>query len=335
MGPAKLSGSQRAGQRLMVGFDGTVCDDTLKYYIETLKIGGIILFARNIQEPDQVQALCRDAQAWASRCGIPPLFVGIDQEGGVVSRLKPPFTQFQGNPHIKDSAQAAEFARVTARELHQIGVNMNMAPVLDVLPKQGPSVMADRSFGDDPQMVAKLGNKVIRKFQDKRIMAVAKHFPGIGRTVLDSHDDLPDLDIETQRLEQKDMVPFKAAMEASVAGIMLSHIRYRRIDPIWPASLSPAVTSDILRAQMAYEGLVLTDDLDMGAVAKYYDIATMVTQCLNAQVDILLICHPGPKIDTAFNEIVKQIESDQNLSHYEAQSIKRILDAKKEYLHWD
>lgn len=335
MAPVQLSRLQRTGQRLMVGFDGAVCDDTLKYYIETLKIGGIILFARNIQAPDQVHDLCRDTQEWARQCGQPPLFVGIDQEGGVVSRLKPPFTQFQGNPHIKDTNHAAEFARITARELRQIGVNMNMAPVLDVLPKQGPSVMADRSFGNDPQLVALLGNKMIRQFQDAQIMAVAKHFPGIGRTVLDSHDDLPDLDIETERLAQKDMVPFEAAIEAQVAGIMLSHIRYRQIDPLWPASLSPAVTSDILRKQMAYEGLVLTDDLDMGAVAKYYDIPTMVAQCLNAQVDILLICHPGPKIETAFKEILKQVDSNEYLPRYESQSIQRILDAKKEYLHWN
>ena len=329
----KLNRSQRAGQRLMVGFDGTVFDDALKYYIEELKVGGIILFARNIHSARQVDTLNRAAQGCARRCGSPPLFVGIDQEGGVVSRLKPPFTQFKGNPHIKNTEQATEFARTTAQELLQIGVNMNMAPVLDVLPSDGPSVMADRSFGADPQRVASLGNNVIRQFQRDNIMAVAKHFPGIGRTVLDSHDDLPELDIEPNRFNQKDMIPFQAAINAHVAGIMLSHIRYRHIDPLWPASLSPAVAAELLRRQLAYQGLVLTDDLDMGAVAKHYDMSTIVTQCLGAQVDLMLICHPGPKIETAFKEIVKQIQSSELLADQESQSIKRILDAKKTYLH--
>lgn len=328
----KLTPAQRAGQRLMVGFDGTFFDETLKHYIETLKVGGIILFARNIDSPDQVKRLCRDAQACAARCGQPPLFVGIDQEGGVVSRLKPPFTQFEGNPHIQTADQAAEFAHITAGELHHIGVNMNMAPVLDVLPTEGPSVMTDRAFGHDPHWVASLGNEMIQQFQKDNIMAVAKHFPGIGRTVLDSHDDLPDLDIDTTRLMQKDMIPFQAAIGADVVGIMLSHIRYRRIDPDWPASLSPAITANILRGQMAYQGLVLTDDLDMGAVAKHYDIPTMVAQCLAAQVDLLLICHPGPKIETALEELSKQIRSSDPLVSWEAQSMTRIMRAKRTYL---
>jgi beta-N-acetylhexosaminidase len=164
----------------MVGFNGTAFDDTLKGYIEDLKVGGLILFSRNIQSPQQIEDLCSTAQEFAARCGQPPLILSIDQEGGVVSRLKPPFTQFKGNPHIKTDSQAARFARITAKELHQIGVNMNMAPVLDVLPIKGPSVMADRSFGHDPHHVAALGNEMILHFQQNGIMAVAKHFPGIS-----------------------------------------------------------------------------------------------------------------------------------------------------------
>lgn len=329
---ASLTRTQRAGQRLMVGFDGIALDDTLKFYIDALKVGGLILFARNISSPAQVQELCAASQEFARQCGQPPLFVGIDQEGGVVSRLKPPFTQFKGNPHIKNTAQASEFARITAQELNQIGVNMNMAPVLDVLPTQGPSVMADRAFGHDPEWVSTMGNKMIHHFQKNNIMAVAKHFPGIGRTVLDSHDELPDLDISHDRLAGKDIVPFAAAIRAQVAGIMLSHIRYRQIDPDWPASLSPEIISEILRQQMAYDGLVLTDDLDMGAVAKHYEVPTIVRQCLTAQVDILLVCHPGPKVEAVYEQISKQIQSNEILARQESLSIERIMRTKKAYL---
>ncbi len=332
MHTSTLTEAQCTGQRLMVGFNGTAFNDTLKRYIEDLKVGGLILFSRNIQSPQQVENLCSTAQEFAARCGQPPLFISIDQEGGVVSRLKPPFTQFKGNPHIKTDAQAAHFARITAKELRQIGVNMNMAPVLDVLPIQGPSVMADRSFGHNPHHVATLGNEVILHFQQNGIMAVAKHFPGIGRTALDSHQDLPDLDIEVHRLAQTDMIPFESAIKNQVAGIMLSHIRYPQVDPVWPASLSPTIAGEILRQQMAYTGLVLTDDLDMGAIAKHYDLPTVVQQGLDGQVDILLICHPGAKIASTCREITHQIQNSEMLTRRSIQSVARIMDAKNAYI---
>ena len=191
--------AQRAGQRLMVGFNGSRFSDTLKHYIENLNVGGLILFAQNLESPSQISDLCHAAQSFTRRCGQPPLFIAIDQEGGIVARLKPPFTQFDGNPHMQSIQEAREFARITASELSSIGVNMNMAPVLDVLPPDGPSVMTSRSFGHDPGWVAQLGTTVIDTLQRRGIMAVAKHFPGIGRTVLDSHEDLPDSDLSAER----------------------------------------------------------------------------------------------------------------------------------------
>jgi beta-N-acetylhexosaminidase len=327
-----LSAAQRAGQQMMVGFDGLSMNDTLKHYIGQIKVGGLILFARNIAEPDQVRELCAACQAYARQCGQPPLFIAIDQEGGVVSRLKPPFTQFPGNPHMQSTDDAVDFARTTARELNQIGVNMNMAPVLDVLPPQGPSVMQDRAFGNDPGHVSRMGNAVIRHLQMRKIMAVAKHFPGIGRTVLDSHEDLPDLDTDARSLTETDWIPFQAAVAAGVAGIMLSHIRYRALDPSWPASLSPAVAEQILRRRMGYHGLVITDDLDMGAIVKHHPLPIIVRQCLEACVDILLICHAGPKIQEAFDHILALRESNAELARREEESLRRILHFKALYL---
>lgn len=323
-----LSEEQSAGQRLMVGFDGTHFNDELRHAIDGLKVGGLILFSRNIVAPDQIQELCEQTQTYARESGQPPLFISIDQEGGAVARLKPPFTQFAGNPAMGSLDDAVTFARITARELGQIGVNMNMAPVLDVPPPQGPSVMSYRAFGRNPRWVAKMGAVVIEHLQANGIMAVGKHFPGIGRTVLDSHEDLPDLDIDGTTLTSSDLIPFQAAMAASVSGIMLSHIRYTGIDPIWPASLSVSIANDLLRRQMGYEGLVLTDDLDMGAIAKHYPLTDIVAQCLAAAVDILLICHSGPNIETAFNEIVRQIREDPTLQRNSQQSVARILAAK-------
>jgi beta-N-acetylhexosaminidase len=327
-----FSAAQKVGQRLMVGFDGLSLNDTLKHCIGQIKVGGLILFARNIDAPDQIQKLCADCQAYARQCGQPPLFIAIDQEGGVVSRLKPPFTQFAGNPHMKSTDDAVEFSRTTARELKQIGVNMNMAPVLDVLPPDGPSVMQNRAFGNDPVHVSRMGNAVIRHLQMQKIMAVAKHFPGIGRTVLDSHEDLPDLDTDARALTEYDGLPFQAALAAGVAGIMLSHIRYRALDPCWPASLSPAIAEGILRRRMAYQGLVITDDLDMGAIVKHHPLPIIVRQCLEACVDILLICHAGPKIQEAFDLILDLRGSGTEILRKEEESLRRILHFKALYL---
>ena len=321
-----------AGQRLVVGFDGTEFNADLEFLISKLKIGGIILFSRNLEKAEQIARLCRDCQDSAAGQNLPPLFVAIDQEGGQVARLKPPFTQFPGNPAMTDPADAIEFARVTANELKQIGVNMDMAPVLDVAWPEGDSVMAGRSFGGDPQWVAEMGLAVINHLQTRGIMAVAKHFPGIGRTVLDSHLALPDLDIDQRSLENVDLIPFKAAMAGRVAGIMLSHIRYKGIDPVWPASLSPAVTIDLLRKGMGFDGVVMTDDLDMGAIKPAYDITTAMDQILKADVDIALICHKGPDIENAFETIRRTLTDDSHIRKMGHRSMERIIDLKRAYL---
>jgi beta-N-acetylhexosaminidase len=326
-----LSPVQMAGQRLMIGFEGTDLNDDLKYGIDQLKIGGIILFAINLVSPEQIRDLNAAAQEFAADCGQPPLFVAIDQEGGQVARLKAPFTQFAGNPHMTRKEDAVEFARITAEELKGIGVNMDMAPVLDIAPKEIDSVMAKRAFGADPDWVAEMGAAVISHFQQDNIMAVAKHFPGIGRTVLDSHLELPDLNTDLEELRQTDLIPFEKAVSLPVAGVMLSHIRYLGIDPRWPASLSPAVTKDLLRRRMGFEGVVMTDDLDMGAIKKHYPIKAVIDQIISADVDIALICHKGPDIQSAFDELLDHYRKN-DADEAALKPIERILKLKERYL---
>ncbi|MGD9309591.1 MAG: beta-N-acetylhexosaminidase [Desulfosarcina sp.] len=321
-----------AGQRLMVGFDGTAFNKDIEFLIQTLQVGGLILFSGNLETPKQIRQLCHDCQACANACGLPPLFIAIDQEGGQVARLKLPFTQFPGNPAMRDAADAQAFARVTASELSEIGVNMDMAPVLDVAPKKIDSVMAGRAFGSDPQWVASMGLTVIAGLQRRGIMAVAKHFPGIGRTVLDSHLALPDLAVNLDALTDFDLIPFAAAIQQDVAGIMLSHIRYTAIDPVWPASLSPTVVADLLRKKMGYGGVVMTDDLDMGAIKPTFDIDTAIDQILRADVDIALICHKGPDIQAACERMRQTIADKADLRKMGTLSVERILRLKRTYL---
>ena len=261
-------------------------------------------------------SLCKACQEYAESCGLPPLFIAVDQEGGTVARLQKPFTIFRGNPYIESVEDAKNFARITAEELKQVGINMNMAPVLDTMPEGVDSIMKKRVFKGDAKRVSQLG-----------IMAVAKHFPGIGRTVQDSHFHLPVLNIDLKTLEQSDMIPFKNAKESDVSGIMLSHISYPKLDHKWQASLSPFIANDLLRSQMGYEGLVITDDLGMKAIR--HDMKTCIQQILKSGIDIALICHKGPDIDIACNEIKKQISQNKNLYQACNISLQRILKYKK------
>ena len=328
----KLTLDQQAGQRLMVGFEGRRFNDQLRYLIGELSVGGLILFARNLETPPQIETLCRRAQVYARQCGLPPLFIAIDQEGGSVARLGPPFTQFPGNPHIRSRREARHFGTTTARELSAVGINMDCAPVLDTAFDPQTSVMAQRAFSRDPHEVADLGVAVIEALQAGGVMAVAKHFPGIGRTLLDSHRERPELDLAWEALAESDVLPFKVAMAHSVSGVMLSHILYPRLDPRWPASLSPLIAGDILRGQMGYGGLVLTDDLDMGAIVKHYPLETAVRQICAAQIDLILICHWSAKIESAHREICRGLGEDEAQQAAGARCRERILAAKARYL---
>jgi beta-N-acetylhexosaminidase len=328
-----FSNEQLAGQRLMVGFDGTDLNADLKFLIKRLKSGGIILFSRNIETPDQIKHLCNEVQNYAQRCGQPPLFIAIDQEGGQVARLKEPFSQFPGNPHMANEKDAVQFAETTAAELARVGINMNMAPVLDIAPETINSIMAERAFGADPAWVTRLGIKVIEHLQCNNIMAVAKHFPGIGRTILDSHMDLPILNDDLSAIEQIDLIPFKASIQHGVSGVMLSHIFYKKLDPQWPASLSDNIAKTLLRDKLGFSGLVMTDDLDMGAIAKHFDIQTAMRRIHAAEIDLALICHKGPNIEVAYKQVLQDIIDSTDLKAKGIASVKRIMSAKKKYIY--
>ena len=330
MDKAKISKKEMAGQRLMLGFEGIELNEDLKHIIGDINACGIILFKRNIETPEQVASLCKACQDYAKSCGIPPLFIAVDQEGGVVARLKEPFTLFKGNPFIESVREAGNFAFVTANELKQAGINMNFAPVLDIVPEGVDSIMKDRVFKGDAKNVSRLGIEVIHTLQSNGIMAVAKHFPGIGRTIKDSHFHLPVLDIDIETLKRSDMVPFVDANKEKVSGIMMSHILYPKLDRHWQASLSPLIGNDLLRSQMGYDGLVMTDDLDMKAIE--HDMKTCIRQILKAGIDMTLICHKGPDIDVAWQEIIKRLNEDERLYLKGQISVERILRYKKKYL---
>ncbi len=321
----QLTLDEQVGQRLLVGFDGTFLTDDLRYLMESLKIGGVILFARNIVSPSQVKSLCHEIQAHAASLHLPPLFIAVDQEGGVVARMREPLTLFpHGAPALGTMKAARHFGTTTGHELAQIGFNMDMAPVLDVQPDGFSGIMERRVFPGTPQEVGQLGVEVMKSLEAHGVLSVVKHFPGIGRTTLDSHLTRPELDTPMADLRKSDLLPFKGAIAEGTSAMMLSHITYTAMDDQWPASLSRKIVKDLLRDEMGYDGVVMTDDLDMKAIT--WDMVTVARKLFAADVDIALICHRSDRFETlaaAFKDLAKKFPEAHALC------VKRILTLKE------
>lgn len=301
----------KIGQLFMAGLPGPSLDQGTETLIRDYNLGGIILFARNIQDPVQVARLCSDIQEKAMKYHGRPLLLSVDQEGGRVARLREPFTTFPGNSAIgsdRDPVErAVEFARVTGKELRQVGLNMNLAPVVDVRQGSIEKHLDGRTFGEDPEMVALLGRTVIRILQENGVMAVAKHFPGLGRAAIDPHLDLPRIDSDEAEIEEINLPPFQAAIHERVAGIMSSHSIYSALDPQLPATLSRPIMTQLLRDRLGYDGLILSDDLEMGAIAKQWGVARGAAQAFEAGVDVLLVCREQEYVLESLNLIRSRI----------------------------
>jgi beta-N-acetylhexosaminidase len=328
--------NRKVGQLFMTGLPGPDLDDKTIELIRDHHLGGIILFSRNIQDPLQVATLCRDIQDTAAAINGHPLFVAVDQEGGRVARLKRPFTEFQGHTEIgldeRPFEKAEAFGKTVAREMTLVGMNMNLAPVVDVRHGEPEKHLVGRTFGEDPDMVAQLGRTVVRSLQQNGIMAVAKHFPGLGRTTMDPHFHLPKIEVNMEEMEQINLPPFKAAMEEMVAGVMTSHAIYPALDPEQPATLSPAILHDLLREKLGYSGLLITDDLEMGAIANGWGVPRGAAASFRAGADVLLICenqdHILESMDLIKTELLRETLPPQRLTA----SYKRLTTTKSRYL---
>lgn len=287
--PIDAASARRPGQALAVGFDGTLIPDDVVALADRAGLGGVILFARNCPSLEIVLALTE-----AARKLDPEVLVMVDHEGGRVHRLPPPFVRFpppaivarHGDPRL-----VADVARAMARELRAAGFDSGLAPVLDCLldPARLP-VIGDRAFGTEPDAVAACGIAFVEAMLAEAVLPVAKHFPGHGRATLDSHLALPDVDASLDELERDDLVPFRAALGAGCPAVLVSHVRYRALDPALPASLSSAVISGLLRGRLGFSGLVLSDDLEMGAVSSTWGVAGAARRFLTAGGDLALIC---------------------------------------------
>jgi beta-N-acetylhexosaminidase len=281
------------GQRFVVDFSGPEITPDLERLVRDGRIGGVILFVKNIRSVQQVRALTADLQRLAAEAGLPPLLITIDQEGGLVNRLVEGFTVFPSAMALGASGRAEDAAtagRITALELRSLGINTNHAPVLDVNSNADNPVIGVRAFGDDSASVARLGVAYIRAAQEAGVLTTAKHFPGHGATSVDSHLDLPVVTKEPHLLRREEVFPFEEAVRAGADGILVAHIIYRVLDPVCPASISPQVVTTLLRRELGFEGVVFTDSMAMRAVADRWPRGQAAVAALQAGNDLILAC---------------------------------------------
>ena len=278
----------RAGEALAVGFDGTTVPEDVAALAEEAGLGAVVLFARNCPTLEAVLGLT----AACRRLG-PDMLLLVDHEGGRVHRLPPPFTRFPAAAVIGragEPALAGAVARAMGRELRAAGFDSGLSPVLDCLTNPQNSVIGDRAFAADPEIVAACGAAFVTGALETGLIPVAKHFPGHGRTAVDSHVALPVIDAPPEALERAEFVPFRRALAAGCPGVLVAHVRYPALDPAWPASLSAVVIGEHLRRRLGFTGLVLSDDLEMGAVAQTWGVAGAATRFLEAGGDPALVC---------------------------------------------
>ena len=323
------------GQLFMVGLPGLALDDSTYRLIEEFRINNFIYFKRNVESPEQLKKLSDDLYEACKQNNLGPPLIAIDQEGGSVARLAPPFTQFpdarvlaQGqNPEYKLS----DYARVCSKELTGIGVNYNLAPVLDVCEAGKEYFMEKRSFGSDPELVGRHGTHVIREMQAHGIAACGKHFPGLGAAVVDPHLELPYVGKGEPDIRAQDILPFQQAVAAGVASIMTSHTIYHHLDPGNPATLSRKILTGLLRNELGYDGVIITDDLEMGAIEKEGDLGEAALQAFAAGADLLLICQSHEKAIDALEKTVRATTEHPEMQARTQESIRRVTAMRETF----
>ena len=321
---ANMSDADKVGQLLMIGIHGKTLNDDAKFMLNEYRVGGIILFDRNMESKDQVKSLIADINKTGKSAGLTPLFIGIDQEGGAVARMedqliKVPPAEELGKEPIE---QAVSLAKQSGTELKDLGFNINFAPVADL------GLTYGRSFSTNPDEVVRYASAVGKAYDEAGLWYSYKHFPGIGKPDVDLHADTSVVPVSKETLLNEDTKVFVDLIKQSkpnTYAIMVSHAMYPQIDPDHPSSLSKAIITDWLRKDMGYNGVVVTDDMDMGALAKHYTFGDMAVQSILAGSDILLVCHEYEHMQEAYNGLMKAVKDGRISKERLDESVKRIL----------
>ncbi|MFP4978131.1 glycoside hydrolase family 3 protein [Paenibacillus sp. CN-4] len=331
----QMSLREKIGQMFVTGFPSTEISPELKEVIEQYKIGNIILFSHNVDNKHQLGGLVAELQQWfTTHTGIPG-FITIDQEGGRVTRMPKDATNVAGAMAIAASGRpenAYAAGRITARELKALGINFNLAPVMDVSNNALNPVINVRSYGDSVETVAQYGIQMMKGLLDGGVMSSLKHFPGHGDTSVDSHIGLPVINKTVEELEQLELLPFKAAIAQGAQAIMSAHILFPQIDKSGvPGTMSYPIITELLKEKMGYNGLVVSDCLEMDAIKRYYGTAQGALGAIKAGIDLVFISHTPAAVKEAVHFIEEAVASGDLDEAVIDAAVAKILAYKARY----
>lgn len=326
-----MSQTEKLGQMMMIGIQGTKVDDDSLYMLNQYHMGGVILFDRNMENPEQVKQLTSDLQAQSNE--KVPLFIGIDEEGGDVVRMAEKLTPPPSQKEIGatgDIEQAKTWAIKTAKSLKDMGINVNFAPVADVGSND------KRSYSTDTNTVIDFVRAATEGYQQENIIYSLKHFPGIGKGRVDSHVDSSSIDVAKEVLMAEDILPFKTIIDENDPNdyfILVSHLKYPALDEEYPASLSSKIMTDLLRNEFGYKGIIITDDMEMGAVANHNDFRSIGVKAVKAGADIVLVCHEYEHQQEVYLGLLDAVNSGEISQERIDESVKRIIKVKLLHLY--
>jgi len=328
---ASMSKTEKIGQMVMIGIQGTKVDDDSLYMLNQYHMGGVILFDRNMESPEQVKQLTSDLQAQSNE--KVPLFIGIDEEGGDVVRMAEKLTPPPSQKEIGatgDIEQAKTWAIKTAKSLKDMGINVNFAPVADIGSND------KRSYSTDANTVIDFVRAATKGYQQENIIYSLKHFPGIGKGKVDSHVDSSSIDVAKEVLMTEDILPFKTIIDENEPNdyfILVSHLKYPALDEEYPASLSSKIMTDLLRNELGYKGIIITDDMEMGAVANHNDFRSIGVNAVKAGADIVLVCHEYEHQQEVYLGLLDAVNSGEISQERIDESVKRIIKVKLLHLY--
>lgn len=329
----RLSLEEKIGQLLLAGIEGTGISEQAKSLIQDYHVGGLILYNKNIESAEQTRSLLNDLKQLNQRNSI-PLFLSLDQEGGSVNRLPQQFEPFPSAHRIgqtSDENLSFQIGQITGQAVAALGFNMNYAPVLDINSNPNNPVIGERAFGSDVETVSASGIAMMRGLQSSDIIPVVKHFPGHGDTSVDSHLNLPEVNKSLQQLKEFELIPFADAVEQGADVVMIAHILLSNIDSQHPASLSETMITSLLREEIGFEGVIITDDLTMGGITEHYDIAEAAVQSLKAGSDIVMVAHGFERAAEVFQAVKSAVDQGEISINELDEHVYRVLQLKSKY----
>ena len=332
--PEDMTLEEKLGQMFVTGFPEGEMDDSFIRLVKEYKVGNVILFKENLSGREQIKGLCSDIQSLMEQETGAPAFITIDEEGGIVSRLPDSLGKMPSAMALSSlgsEEKLYEAALLSGKQLAQLGVNFNLAPVLDVNSNPGNPVIGIRSYGADAETVWKYAKETVKGYRDAGVLCSGKHFPGHGDTVVDSHLALPTSEKSERELGELELIPFQRAVDLGIPAITIAHVVYEQLDSV-PATMSRKIVSGLLREKMGFDGLIISDCMEMNAISSEYGIERGVAAAVAAGIELIFISHRHDKVKSAIETLRREITEGRISMELIDAAVGKILDFKKKYL---